>query len=333
MKTKNSKLSEKKRDQIISQILKVVRKGQTFFLSGHEKPDGDTVGSELAFASLLHRLKKKVDIYNAQPVPPFLRFLPGARLIKTSQNVKGFYDVAVIFECTGPERMGNIIDLHKQAKTVVNIDHHVYHKHYAHINLIDPNASSNSEQLFHVFQKARMPLTQQEATALYVGLVTDTGRFQYGNTDPHSHTIAAHLHQAGISSADICRQIYETRSISALKLMGRALASMRMLYNDRTSLMVLQKDDFQKTKSTLADTEEIINFGLMPPSVQVALLVCEEEKSRIKVSLRGKGSVDVGRIAVSLGGGGHKNAAGCTLSGTVPKISNKVLSQIKAALK
>ena len=135
------------RDKLLSQIAAVIRKNKTFFLSGHRKPDGDTVASELAMASLLKRLGKKVEVWNAEPVPESLLFLPGARAIKHSPKVGKSYDVAVIFECVDADRMGNVIDLKTQAKTVINIDHHIHFGDFGHINMVDVKASSNSEQL------------------------------------------------------------------------------------------------------------------------------------------------------------------------------------------
>jgi phosphoesterase RecJ-like protein len=321
------------RDKIIDQILKAVRRGKTFFLSGHEKPDGDTVGSELAFASFLRRLNKKVDIYNAESIPRTLEFLPGTRRAKVSKKVEKSYDVAVIFECSGPDRMGNIIDLDSQVKTVINIDHHAHHNHFGHINLINPKASSNSEQLYYVFKRAKMPITREEAAALYVGLITDTGRFQQENANSDSHLVAAELLKTGISVADLSRRVYDTRTESSLKLLGRALSSLRLVLDDRVSIVNIWRRDFEETGSNSEETEDIINYGLSLPSVQVALLFREmEEPGRVKVSLRGKGLVDLCRIAVDFGGGGHKNASGCTVSAPLKDIERKVLAEVEKAL-
>jgi bifunctional oligoribonuclease and PAP phosphatase NrnA len=324
-------LNGRKNTKVIDDILRAVRRGRTFFLSGHEKPDGDTVGSELAFASFLRRLGKKVDIYNAEPVPPHLMFLPGADKIKTAKKVAKTYDVAVIFECFDAHRMGDIIDFKTQAGTVINIDHHAHHSFFGHINLINPKASSNSEQLFFVFQKARLPLTRAEAMALYVGLVTDTGRFQQENANPDSHIVAAGLLETGIPVAEIARKLYYTRSESALKLLSRALASLRLELDGRVSVMSLGQRDFAEAGSGPEETEDIINYGLMVPSVQVALLLRELDRPGfVKVSFRGKGLVDLNALAVSYGGGGHKNASGCTVEGTLEQTAGSLLAKLAA---
>lgn len=327
-------LDPRKRNKIVGDILRAVRKGKTFFLSGHMRPDGDTVGSELAFSSLLRRIGKKVDIVNYDPVPQNLLFLPGASAIKTAHRINKSYDVAVIFECSGSDRMGNIIDLKSQAKTVINIDHHAHHSFFGDINLINPDASSNSEQLYYFFERARMKVTRDEAMALFVGLVTDTGRFQQENCRPESHRVASELLKVGIPVADISRRLFSTRSPEALKLLGKVLSSLRLEANGRVAILDVSLNDFAQTGAGPDDTDDVINYGLMIPSVEVAMFFREtEEPGQVKVSLRGKGRVDLMKIAVSFGGGGHRNAAGCTVSGPLNKAANTLLTLVLPGLK
>jgi phosphoesterase RecJ-like protein len=325
------KLTHRQRDKIIRQILSAVKKGKTFLLSGHRNPDGDTVGSEVAFSSLLRRLGKRVDMINLEPVPPALLFLPGARQIRSMQKVAKNYDVVIVFECSGADRMGNILDLDHQAKVVINIDHHAHHNFFGDINLIDAHASSNSEQLFRIFELARLPLTRNEAAALYVGMVTDTGRFQQDNTNPDSYRIAGQLLAAGAPVAEISRQLYATRSEAALKLLARALASLRLTEKGRVAVLKLSAQDFAETSTTLNDTEEIVNYGLMVPSVEAVVFLKEDTKS-ILMSFRGKGSVDLCRVAVDLGGGGHRNASGCALKGSLSEVEQRVLKTLRLHL-
>ncbi|MBK8870397.1 MAG: bifunctional oligoribonuclease/PAP phosphatase NrnA [Elusimicrobia bacterium] len=317
----------------VARIADLIRKKKTFFLTGHERPDGDTVGSELALAGYLRGLGKEVTVANVGPVPLVFQFLPGSRRIRTAPRVKGHFDVAVVFECSGPERMGHIVDLKTQADCVINIDHHAHHGHFGHINLVDPGASSNSEQLCQIFARAKHRLTPAEATALYVGLVTDTGRFQQENTRPQSHWVAALLLEAGVDVADVSRRIYATRSPAALKLMSRALGSLRMELRDRVSVLRLTRTDFLETGAREDDTDDIVNQGLLPPSAVVSLFLREiEGKKEVKASLRGKGKVDLCRLAVSLGGGGHKNASGVTLAGSLGQAESQLLRALSLAL-
>lgn len=316
----------------VNEIVEAFRKNKTFFLTGHEQPDGDTVGSELALAGFLKSLGKQVTVANIGPVPNMFMFLPGARSIRSAPRIPGRFDVAVVFECSGPERMGHIIDLKKQAGIVINVDHHVHHGLFGHINLIDAGASSNSEQLCQVFALAGHPLSKAEATALYVGLVTDTGKFQQENTRPQSHRVAAHLMEAGVDVANVFRHVYATRSVPALHLLSRALGSLRLAAEGRVSVIRLTKADFSETRAHKDDTEDVVNQGLLPESAQVSLFLREREEGGVKVSLRGKGHVDLCRLAVSFGGGGHKNAAGVTLDGTLDQVESTILKALAPVL-
>jgi bifunctional oligoribonuclease and PAP phosphatase NrnA len=323
----------KKRNKVVDDILRAVRKGKTFLLSGHHKPDGDTVGSELAFASFLRRLKKKVRIVNAEPVPETLRFLPGVDRIEALKKVEGHFDVVVVFECSGADRMGNILDLDTQAGVVVNIDHHRHHAYFGDINLIDPDASSNSEQLFHFFERAKMKITKDEAAALYVGLVTDTGRFQQENANPESHRVAAGLHEAGIDVAEISRKLYGTRSEAALRVLGRGVSSLKLEAGGRVAVLMVTEKDFAETGAGPDDTEDVVNHGLLIPSVEAAVFVRPTETpGDSKVSFRGKGRVDLCAVAVSLNGGGHRNASGCNIRADVPAAARKATDAVIAAL-
>lgn len=317
----------------VARIVDLFETKKTFFLTGHERPDGDTVGSELALAGFLRGRGKKVTVANVGPVPPVYHFLAGVRRVQTTARVKGHFDVAVVFECSGPERMGHIIDINTQADCVINIDHHAHHGNFGHINLVDPVASSNSEQLCQIFARAGHRLSRDEATALYVGLVTDTGRFQQENTRPQSHWVAALLLEAGVDVAAVSRRIYGTRSPEALKLMARALGSLRMALDERVAVLRLTRSDFLETGAREDDTEDIVNQGLLAPSSWVSLFLRELEGEKgIKASLRGKGKVDLCHLAVALGGGGHKNASGVTLPGTLDAVESRLLRALAQSM-
>lgn len=334
----------KERDALIQKIFSLIRKNKTFFLSGHQKPDGDTVASELAMASLLSRLHKSVEIYNQEAVPASLFFLPGVKKIKAAKKVDKNYDVAIIFECYDANRMGNIIDLKKQARAVINIDHHLKHSFFGDINFINPMASSNAEQLYYFFEKMGLPITQEEASCLYVGIMMDTGRFQYSNTNAETLRIASSLLQQGVEVHTLCEKIYGTHSFSALKLLGLSLSRMQMSCDGKIASIKITQEDFDKTNSTDDETEEIVNYGLHVPGALISILfresVLKDESASppvrngmIKVSLRSRRNVNVCRLAEQFGGGGHKYAAGCKVSGRIEKVSRAILSAAQKLLR
>lgn len=312
--------------KIYKQICSVIKKYKTFFLTGHKKPDGDTVASELAMASLLTRCGKHLEMVNREPVPEQLFFLKGVKKIKHAKNINKNYDVAIIFECSEPERMGNIIDLKKQARVVINIDHHLKHSFFGDINLIDVKASSNSEQLFYLFQQMKLPLTQEEATALYVGIMADTGRFQYSNTNCQTLKIAAELLKRNVNVSFLCEKMYGTRSFSSLKLLSRALTGLELI-KGKIAVLKITKKDLEATQTSEEDTDEFVNYGLLIPGSLISIFLRESNSDGIiKVSLRSRLHVNVCKLAENFGGGGHKYAAGCEIKGSMDEISKKILS-------
>ncbi len=319
--------------KVYLQIISAIKSGKTFFLSGHKKPDGDTVASELAMASLLRRMHKKWDIYNAETVPLNLSFLPGVQKIKTSKNVTQNYDVAFIFECSGPERMGNIIDLKKRVKTVINIDHHLLHGFFGDINLINVKASSNSEQLFYLFNLLKLPLTTEEATYLYVGITADTGRFRHSNTNAETLWIASELLKCGVEPAILSEKMFETRELPALKLLSHCLKDMKLFEKNKIAAMKIERQDFLNTKSTDEDTEEIVNYGLMVPTTLISILFRQYNSADpVKVSFRARRGANVCQLAQQFGGGGHKYASGCEVKDSLENVMKRILNAAKKAV-
>ena len=323
-------LSARRRNHIVKKIASLIHEKRSFFLSGHRKPDGDTVGSELAMESLLRRLGKSVDVYNAESVPESLLFLPGARRIRTARKVSKNYDAAVIFECFDSDRMGNIIDLKKQAEITVNIDHHILHSHFGDINLINTEASSNSEQLFYLFEELGLPITKDEAACLYTGIMADTGRFQHSNTNAETLRIASNLVRRGANPSFLCEKIYGTRNFSSLKLLGFALSTLTIASGNKIAYAKIRQSDFKRTRSSDEETEEIVNYGLQVPSVLISLLLRETSKKNvIKASLRSRRNVNVCDLAQRFGGGGHKYASGCRVEADIDTVLQNILARAR----
>ncbi len=317
----------------LASIARVIKKNSTFFIAGHLKPDGDTVGTALALASLLSRLKKKAFVYSKEPVPDYLKFLPGVRSITITEKVTRSFDCAIILECYNLERMGSLIDA-VQAKTLINIDHHASFTKFGHINYINSAASSSAEQLFSLFDHFHLPLTTKEAICLYTGLVTDTGRFQHSNASPTAHRVAAALIEAGVKPEILYDKIYGTKSMPALKLLGNALSALTLDCSNRIAYFQITRSMYRRTSATPMDTEEIINYAVMVPGVVVGILFREnDEPGVIKVSFRSKGDINVSAIARQFDGGGHRNAAGCSIAGSIGAVTKKVIAHICKELK
>lgn len=317
----------------LSLIAAEIRRSKTFFIAGHVKPDGDTIGSALALASVLKRLGKKPRVYSREQVPDYLLFLPGARSIPVREKVRGKFDCAVILECSGLERMGDLITA-GQAKSVVNIDHHAHFRRFGDINYIRPDASSTAEMLFGLFSAMKIKLTRHEAECLYTGLVTDTGKFQQANTTPAALRVSAELLETGVAPERIYECIYAQGTLSAKLLLGAALETLRCEPGGKVSTMDISLDMYRRTGSSAIETEGIINHTMMVTGVQIGILFREENSGgQVKVSFRSRNKHDVNLVARHFGGGGHRGAAGCTLKGTLPEARKRVLDYIKRSIK
>lgn len=309
-------------------------KNKFFFVAGHLRPDGDTIGGCLAVYSILRRLKKDVLLCNFDTVPSFLKFLPNSSKLKNIKKTDRKFDVAIILECSELSRFGNIINPKKQSKVTINIDHHAYDRKWADINWIDSESSSVSEMIFYLFKFLELPLTEEEATSLYVGIVTDTHNFTQTNTNSQSHIIASELLRSGVEPSVIEKNVYGTKSFNALCLLGTSLRNIKIDSTGKIAYIQITNRDFYETKTSPEDTEDIINYAGMIPNVIVWLLFREtQKKNLIKVSLRSVRDIDVNKIAGTFGGGGHRNAAGCTVNGTMQGVMNIVLAAVKKELK
>ena len=319
--------------KIITEILEAINKCRTFFIAGHIKPDGDTVGSGLALASFLHRLGKKASMYSLEPVPQYLTFLNKAKTIKIMQKVPGEFDCAIILECLDLERMGNLITA-EQAGVLINIDHHSSFSNYGHINYIDSKASSSAELIFNIFKQFNMPILKHEAEALYVALVTDTGKFQQANSTPKAFRMAAELLEAGVVPTEIYGRLYATQSLPSLNLLGESLTGLKTAHFGKIAYFSITKKMYRHTHSGAADTEGIINHAMMIPEIIVGIFFRETETpGLIKVSMRSKDHFDVNRIAKHFGGGGHKNAAGCSIKGSIRSVEKMFLTHVGKLIK
>jgi len=295
-------------------LKEVIQISKTFFLAGHLNPDGDTIGSMLAFHSMLSRMDKKIYLFSQDPVPDNLSFLRHSKCIKNRLPAKiNKIDAAILLECSTPDRAGNIKEVLSKSKTIVNIDHHKTAKIYGDINIIDHYSSSTAEIIYRFFYDIKLKVNKLEASYLYTGIVTDTGRFHFPSTGPRTHEIASRLLETGFDFSRINDLIYSKKAYESIKLMGRAFESLKII-NGNISTMTLELKDFKDLNASNEHSENIINYGMMIPSIKVSVLFKEEESNKISVTFRSKGNIDVSKIAYKFSGGGHKHASGCKLN-------------------
>lgn len=302
----------------------VIERSESFFMAGHLNPDGDTIGSMLAMASVLKRLGKKVYLFSQDPAPENLAFLPQLKSVKIARVPDKKFDAAILLECSSPERGGDIAAVLKRCGAVVNIDHHRTAELYGDVNIVEPSASSTAEIVYRLFYNMGVNITKREAVCLYTGIVTDTGRFHFPATSPRTLEAASRLLETGFNFSEINDLLYATRSCLSLKILGRALESLEITGAGKLAVMTLRNSDFKSFGASPQHAESVINHGMMVPGVKAAVLL-REDPDKINVTFRSRGNVDVSAAAKVFGGGGHMHAAGCRFKAPLNVVRAKVL--------
>jgi phosphoesterase RecJ-like protein len=288
---------------------------ERFLLTTHEGPDGDALGSLLALHRILGQLGKDAVMFldaKEFPLPLEYRFLPLTDVFhEAPADVE---DRALVFlDCGNIDRMP-VDFLQRKGTDIINIDHHHDNTLFGGVNHVDTGASSTAEIVWRLAKRLGAEITPEIATALYVGLITDTGKFMYENTNPNSHRMAAELIEAGVNVDEIYRRLYERVPIEKAKLVGRAIANIHRFDSDRLALTYISQADYEATGSSEHLTEGIIDHVRALDGTLVAGVIRDKpDGGRVarKVSLRASdGSVDVSAIAREQGGGGHRRAAG-----------------------
>lgn len=302
---------------------------RSFLITSHARPDGDAVGSQLALAFALDALGKQVRVIDRDPVPEPYRHFPGTDRVELVTRADGPADAVVVLECsdlTRPDIAG--LDGH----FVVNIDHHMGNQMYGGVNWFDPTAAACAEMVADVIDALGVPWTRDIASHLFLGIATDTGGFRHGPISSRTFEICRRIADTGVEPAALARQIFDSFGIGRVKLTGALLCKMELHHGDR--LAVLQFDDalLAECGATIDDTEGLVNLPLGAADTVASALFKHQHGQTYRVSLRSKGEVDVRSVAELWGGGGHRNAAGCTMVGALDELKHALVAAIGRAL-
>jgi phosphoesterase RecJ-like protein len=297
---------------------------------GHVHPDADVLGTLLALGEALERRGWSVVAGGPHPAPGALGFLPGVERYQVLKALDGGFDATVLTDCPNPDRTEGLIDAAKRASAaVVNIDHHPDNRRYGTVNWVDVGAAATGEMVHRLLGALDAPLTPSIATNLFTAIHTDTGSFRYSNVTPETFRISAELTAAGARPDVVSSALYERRAPDALRWLGDSLSRVRVSEDGRVAWLALPAG---AVPEAFVESEDLVNYPRSIGSVKVACLLRELGGGRVKVSLRAKGEVDVNRIAGAFGGGGHANAAGCTLTGPLDAATRRILDAVGAAL-
>jgi phosphoesterase RecJ-like protein len=313
----------------LSQIVDAIRSRRRFVISSHSRPDGDSIGSQLAMAYALRSMGKVAVIVNADPAPGPLMAFPGVPDITIAPAVEGDFDGAVIMECGDLQRTG-VAGLDRFF--VINIDHHPGNSGYGQLQWFDAGAAACGEMVFDLVKALGVPLTVEIATHVYLAILTDTGSFHYSSISPRTFDICRETLEAGVDPVLVARNVYDSNNMGRLKLFGAVLSTMQIDSTGRIAIVYLDHEMARAAGGTYEDTEGLINLPLTVKEIQAVVFFKQNEGDQYRVSMRSKGEIDIGAVAKEFGGGGHKNAAGCTVSAGIDALQKLFVEKITGAI-
>ena len=317
-------------DSAVGRIRDEVLRRRRFLLTSHARPDGDSIGSQLAMAFALDALGKQVRIVNADAAPGSL---PGIPRHGPDRDRRPRHAGRRRRHRDGVQRPGALRRRRGSSEQfLINIDHHAGNRLYGALNWHDESAAACGEMVFDLIRALDVPLSLEIATHIYLAILTDTGSFHHSNITPRTFDICRQTVEAGVNPAAMARRVFDSNSFGKLKLIGALLDSMVLLDDGR--LAVLHMDDamLEACGCTNNDTEGLINLPLTAREIQAVVFFKMAPDGVVRVSMRSKYDVDVRRVANEFGGGGHKNAAGFTVTGALADLEPRICERLVAAI-
>ncbi len=316
-------------DTIQARIAKELHDRRRFVITSHARPDPDAIGSALAMAYALRQMGKEARVVFRDPPPAPLLVFPGVAEIDIIERVDDPGDAVIVMECGDLKRTG-IEGLERGF--VINVDHHPGNTMYGALNWFDVSAAACGEMVFDLVEELRVPLTLEIATHVYVAILTDTGSFHYSNITPRTFDICRQCIEAGVNAPTIARSIFDSNHLGRLKLFGAVLSRMQLDPRGRIATVCVDAKMARDCGGTYEDTEGLVNLPLTVKDIVAVVFFKENGPEDWRVSLRSKGDIDVNAVAKSLGGGGHKNASGCSVTGAFDDLKTMFEQKLTVAI-
>lgn len=316
------------------QMIQTLKENRSFLITTHCSPDPDAVGAAIVLSQLLKRQGKKTEIILHDPIPACVDFFAYKdEIIQSNSLAEREYDVLCVVDCGGLDRTGFFSKDECFPSKIVNIDHHISNEMFGSVNWVEPDASASTVLLFSLYEQMGVDLTLELGEIIYATLLTETGCFNYSNTNEECLHVAFSLVKLGVKPQKIADALFNTNSVSKLRLMGEVLKKIEMNKQGNIAWLEVRKADYDSTGTKAEDTDGLVNYALSIKGVEVGILLREVENGKLfKASLRSKGLINVASIAAQFGGGGHKQAAGCFLKGDLREAREKLVCCIAGAL-
>lgn len=322
----------KRKRRMLKKINELVESGRSFLVTTHESPDGDAIGSSLALANYLVELGKDVTVHICDPVPEIYSFLPLADKVTTTLPDRA-YDVCFVLDVGEFRRAGKqVAAASGRIGVFVNLDHHKTRDEFGRFNLIDSTAAATGILIYRLIRAAGHEVSLATALCIYVATITDTGSFRYSNANPEAFAVAGEMIAKGVNAWDVASQLYESQPRCRLELLSLALSTLSFSECGRFASLTVTLDMYDRTGTDAELTDGFINYPRSVRGVDVAIFFRQLSETAYKVGFRSKGLVDVSRLAEGFGGGGHHNAAGCMVEGSIDEVREKVYAHLRSVL-
>jgi len=322
--------------EAMNSLIQAIKKAKSVVLLTHVSPDGDTLGSVLGLKGILVQLgiNEKIDAVTVGKIPDVYKFLPDINTVKNPDDADLYnkYDLAISVDCGSADRLGDSLDLFRNARVSVNIDHHISNSKFGDINWIEPTASSCGQIVYKLFEPLEARLTKEIAVNLYTAILTDTGGFKFENTHAETLEICSELIKAGAEPSFIYKKCYESKPLVMFRLQARAVDQAILAEDNKIIYSIVSRKLLESFNATDDHVDGVVDALRQIDTVEVAMVFKETPKGNTKVSFRSN-RINICEIARFYGGGGHKLAAGCTIEKSLEESINEVLHIIKKQIK
>ncbi len=315
--------------RVMTEIVRQIKAGQRFLVCAHASPDGDAIGATLGLMLGLEKLGKQVVAYNADGVPDTFRFLPGADRVLTDLEDQPDFDAVFVLDAGDLSRTGDPVA--ERAPVLINIDHHPG-SDFGDICYLDTEAAATAVLIYRLLKACDLTLDLDIALPLYTGLLSDTGSFRYANSNPEAFAVGGQLVELGIDPWQVASALYESQPPERMRLLSQVLATLYIAPDGKHASVSMSLEMLEETGALPEHTDGFVNYPRAVSGVEVAVFFRQVETEKVKIGFRSRGNIDVGGLAKKLGGGGHKNAAGAHIDGTLDAVVTEVHSLLDQLL-
>jgi bifunctional oligoribonuclease and PAP phosphatase NrnA len=319
-------------EQATREACDLLARAQRILLTSHRRPDGDGTGSMAGLASLLRALGKTAVIYSVDPIARRYKWLPLASTTVHTISFDERFDCTVVVDCADVSLLGDTLPPPEVCGTLITLDHHASGHPFGDVAVWDPSAAAVGVLVFRIAQRQGWPITPEAAVPLYVSLISDTGGFRHANTNAEALHVGSELIRSGVVPSSIAAALEERPSPGKLRLLGSVLSTLELQCAGRVGVLSVTTDMVEGARASWEDIEGMVNWARNVDGVQVGVLLTTAKGGGVRVSMRSRSEkIDVGKVCMALGGGGHPGAGGCHINGDLASTKDKIVRALDSA--